>query len=155
MDKDQVIGLLRKIPFLNGLEYEALGFIAQTAKAVHADADTVIFREGEQGDRMYLIIKGKVEVYTTSHGGYDTVLATLESSDVFGEMSLLDDLPRSASVKALEDTILLSISRIEFQQFLENNFPVAIKLLDTLSKKLRAVNEKLSARNSRGFFPEI
>ena len=58
-----------------------------------------------------------------------------------------------ASAQALEDSILISLKRMEFQLFLQSNFAVALKLLSTLSRKLRDVNDKLTERNRRGYFP--
>ncbi len=155
MDCTRISALLRKISFFEGLEDQTLEFIAKVGEGVNVVPGSVIFREGDAGDRMYLIIKGKVEIYRSDESGYETVLATLDSADVFGEMSLLDDAPRSASAKAVEETIMISLKRTEFQLFLENNFSVALKLLATLSRKLRDTNEKLAERKRRGYFPEV
>nr|WP_320147000.1 cyclic nucleotide-binding domain-containing protein [uncultured Anaeromusa sp.] len=153
MKTKHIVEILRKISFFEGLDDRTLEFIASVGEGVNVKAGDVLFQEGAAGDCVYLIIKGKIEVYKTDNDGYRSNLATLGTADILGEMALLDESPRSASAQALEDSILISLKRMEFQLFLQSNFAVALKLLSTLSRKLRDVNDKLTERNRRGYFP--
>lgn len=155
MKYQQITAILRKIPFFDGLDEHTLGYIAQFGKGVSLKEGDVLFQEDDLGDRMFLIISGQVEVYRIIDGGYIVTLATLKASDILGEMSLLDAFPRSASAKAVTDCALISLSRGEFQLFLESHCSVAIKLLSTLSRKLRDANEKLTERKRRGYYPDV
>lgn len=155
MNYQQVKGILKKITFFQDLNDETLTYIAHFGKGVSIKAGCVLFHEGSLGDQMYMIISGSVEVYKVIDGGYHTVLAKLGVSDVIGEMALFDEFPRSATVRALEDCVLISLTRKEFQVFLESHCSIAIKLLINMSQRLRDANEKLTERKIRGYFPDI
>src|SRR5205807_3286047 len=88
------------------------------AQAVDFGAGEVIFREGDLGTEMYIISEGKVEILNRM-GEEDRVLAVLEKGDFFGEMSVLEDLPRAATARALTDSRLLQINGSTFDQMLQ------------------------------------
>lgn len=103
-----------------------------------------IFNEGETGDEMHIILLGKVGVYINSFNDFPIKVAEIPAGGLFGEMSVLEDLPRTASVIALEETITISIGKTNFKLFIEGNPELALKLLKTLSSRIRALNEDLS-----------
>jgi CRP/FNR family transcriptional regulator/CRP/FNR family cyclic AMP-dependent transcriptional regulator len=96
-----------------------------------------IFRHGDVGNALYFLETGRVKVVVTSEQGDDVLLAVLGSGEVFGELSVFDGLPRSATVEVLEDATVLSLDRQTFQDYLRNEPEVAFHLLATLSRRLR------------------
>lgn len=107
------------------------------------EAGQEIFREGEEGDGCYVIESGTVEVVKTDEHGKDVVLATVGRGQVIGEMALIDNQRRMATVRAKEDTVLLQIPRGAFQTRLERLDPVTKRLLDTLSQRVRQLSEEI------------
>jgi CRP-like cAMP-binding protein len=99
-------------------------------------AGEYIFREGEMGDRAYLIESGRIEISTAS-GGEMRVLSVLEQGDVFGEMTLIDSNPRSASARALDDCALLPITRALVETKLGNADPLTRLLLKLILSRFR------------------
>lgn len=94
---------------------------------------------------MYVIVKGKVKGFRTRIDGEEKTLNVLAPEDaILGEMSLLDGLPRSASATATEKTIAFSLSRKDFHIFLQDNLSAALKIIEILSLRLRAADERLA-----------
>ncbi|MCG9966496.1 DUF2225 domain-containing protein [Pelotomaculum terephthalicicum JT] len=122
------------------------------------EENTDIFSEGDQGSSLYLIISGRVLIYSKSSTGQEMAIQTLEPSDIFGEMSLLDGGYRSACARTLEKSIVFSLERKDFLEFLDNNPKAAVTIIETLSKRLRQsnirnkilieTNRKLSTQNN-------
>lgn len=101
-----------------------------------------IFREGDLGTEMYIIADGKVEILNKITGK-EVVIAVLEKGDFFGEMSILEDLPRAASARALTPTKVLAINGSTFDQMLRDNPEVAVRMMRKLSRRLRETDELL------------
>ena len=101
-----------------------------------------MFREGDLGTEMYIIQEGKVEILNRL-GNEDHVLAVLEKGDFFGEMSVLEDLPRTASARALTDARLLQINGTTFDQMLQANPEIAVRMMRKLSRRLRETDDLL------------
>jgi hypothetical protein len=105
-------------------------------------AGDFIFREGELGTEMYIVNEGRIEI--SKHvGGEDKVLAQLEKGDFFGEMAILEDLPRAASARALSDARLLMINGSTFDQMLRTNPEIAVRMMRSLSRRLRETDVML------------
>jgi CRP-like cAMP-binding protein len=123
------------------------------ALSVDFAAGEYIFREGDLGTEMYIISEGKVEILNRL-GDQDRVLAVLEKGDFFGEMSVLEDMPRAASARALTDTRLLQINGSTFDQMLQSNPEIAVRMMRKLSRRLRETDELLKTSfGSRGGAP--
>jgi len=101
-----------------------------------------VFREGELGTEMYIINEGKVEIINQV-GDEQQVLAVLEKGDFFGEMSVLEELPRAASARAATDIRLLQINGSTFDQLLRGNPEIAVRMMRKLSRRLRETDEML------------
>jgi len=112
------------------------------AQSVDFSAGEIIFREGDLGTEMYIISEGKVEILNRM-GEDDRVLAVLEKGDFFGEMSVLEDLPRAATARALTDSRLLQINGSTFDQMLQSNPEIAVRMMRKLSRRLRETDELL------------
>ncbi len=100
-------------------------------------AGTYVFRQGEAGSEMFIIQEGKVEILTQK-GQKEVLLAVLEEGDFFGEMAVLEDLPRTASARAVTACQLLRIDRQTFDQLIRHNPEIAVRMLRKLCHRLRS-----------------
>jgi len=149
---------IRELEMFQNLNDEELGRIFGLAKAMEYPAGAMIVREGASGGMLHVILEGKVEVRKKAVGAEDKPLAGLGPGTVFGEMSLFDGYPYSASVVATEETRTLSMFRNDFMTLAESQpglaFKVTVNLLNILSHKLRKTNQNLVTltllRDSRG-----
>jgi CRP/FNR family transcriptional regulator/CRP/FNR family cyclic AMP-dependent transcriptional regulator len=105
--------------------------------------DKVILHQNEKGDDLYVLLSGKVKVTLLNKDGREVVLDILHDGDFFGELSLFDSEPRSATVTALEDTALMIHSRDSFLMIIKENPEIAIKIFSVLAKRLRKANETI------------
>lgn len=112
--------------------------------AVELRAGEYVFREGDLGTEMYVINEGKVEILNQV-GDEEQVLAVLEKGDFFGEMSVLEDLPRAASARAATDIRLLQINGSTFDFLLQGNPEIAVRMMRKLSRRLRETDEMLKS----------
>lgn len=102
----------------------------------------IIFREGDLGTEMYIIQNGKVRIYKDIDG-YDQTLTVLEKGDFFGEMAILEGLPRTATAEAEEDTELIRINSANFVAMIKANPEIAIRIMRKLSLRLRETTDQL------------
>ena len=125
-----------------GLRRRLLGRIAARLFAKDYVAGEVVFEEGEPGRALYIVDKGAVEAYRRSAEGDELLLARFEPPAAFGELALVDDLPRSATARAAVDSRLLLLYRTHFDELLEGDRAVALalsrRLLVTLARYVRA-----------------
>lgn len=143
MYREIIIKVLKSVPMFKDIPQESIMKLAYLARLSQYNAGAVVFSEGDPGDCLYIIASGKVGIYTRTVNGDEINLKNLEVADVFGEMALLDGLPRSATIKVSEKAILFYINRTDFNLFLMQNPEVALKLIETVSRRLRDTNKKL------------
>jgi hypothetical protein len=112
---------------------------------VEVEKGQYVFHEGDLGTEMYVIHRGRVEILKRVDGqeNGEAVLAVFEQGDFFGELSLLDDQPRSASVRALEDSVLVEIDGATFIQMLRETPEIAVRMMRKLSRRLRDTDRLL------------
>jgi CRP/FNR family transcriptional regulator, cyclic AMP receptor protein len=143
-----MIQLLKKVSLFETLQEHELAKIEKICRSESAAKDTVILKEGEVGDRCYIIIKGQVRISKFIPHIGEEALAVLKPGDYFGEMSLIDNFPRSANAIANSDVELLSINKTDLDKVLIMDRDLGYKLLwvftKTLSMRLRETNEKLA-----------
>jgi CRP-like cAMP-binding protein len=108
-----------------------------------ATEGTFIFKEGDLGTDMFIIQTGKVEILKRQNDGEERQLAVLLPGDFFGEMSILEDLPRTASVRALAECKLVRINGTTFDQMLRKNPEIAVRMMRKLSRRLRETDTML------------
>ncbi len=117
-------------------------------RTVKYKAGDTILTEGEEGDSAFLIVDGSVEV-SIGEGAKVKALGTLESGEVFGEMSLIDPGPRSATVKAVTDTECVTTSYEEFASSIHKDPERAVLFMKTLVRRLRQMNDRLAAMDPK------
>lgn len=140
--------ILRKIFLFQDLEEAEVGQIISISAIKAVPKDQVIFEEGAEGDALYIVLEGAVRVSKIIPGMGEENLVILGPGHYFGEMALIEDTPRSATLIAHEDCRLLFVGKEDFRRLLKENKEIAYKLLwvfcRTLCQRLRETNEKLS-----------
>jgi CRP/FNR family cyclic AMP-dependent transcriptional regulator len=147
---------LARVPFFEGLTAEALSLIANaTTEESHATG-TKIFQYGDVGDKLFVLLEGRVRISREVAGMGEEALAVLGPGEVFGEMSLIDEAPRSADARVHERCRLLVISKEAFDELLFIHKDLAYEVLwncvRILSSRLRETNEKLTFLTTSGKF---
>jgi CRP/FNR family transcriptional regulator/CRP/FNR family cyclic AMP-dependent transcriptional regulator len=135
--------LLHKVPLFSGLSDKALERLASATSRKSYTKDTPVVEENELGDSLYMILTGKVKVTNIGPDGKEVILSVLSTGEFFGEMSLLDQEPRSANVVTMEKTEMMLLRRKEFLNLLETNQEILSKLLGVLSGRLRHANAQI------------
>ncbi len=119
------------------LELNKIGSVVRFAQ------DDFIVSEGESGDCMYIILDGQADVYLSSFDDLPIKVHEIKKGDFFGEMALLESMPRSATIIAAQNTVAIKIDQSNFQTLLENRSDIVMRMLRTLSARLRKTNEEL------------
>ena len=140
------VDLLKGVELFSELNEEQLGMIANLVIVKNFNRDETVVLEGDDSvQALYLIATGSVQVYMTGIDGRETILSFLERGDFFGEMSLIDGEPRSASVRTTTDATLLVIHRESFLSLLRKSPEIAMALMSELCKRLRKANKQIGS----------
>ena len=161
MDKTK---LLSQIPMFKGLHASCIKTLSDVAKEVNVDKGNQVFAQGNPGDSFFVINSGAVRVLKKGSEGYDEV-ARMGAGEAFGEMSLIEDESRSATVEAVEPTHLIQIKRSDLENLLDSDKALAMETYKAwakyLSERLRTATKTLAssmdaAKQLRKFnyFPE-
>ena len=129
--------LLKKVAIFADLDDAAISGIDRLFVEKSFARDSVIVGQEDPGDALFVVSEGKVKVVLYGNTGREVILSLFKPGDFFGEMSLLDNQPRSANVIALEDSMLLVLERRAFSEHLEKHPRTALKVLAELSRRLR------------------
>jgi len=139
------ITLLKKVPIFSNLGDEELEKIRKLCVTKHYGKDQLILIEQDIGNSMFLIQKGRVKVFRMTEDGREVILTILEDGDFFGELSLLDEKERSASVMAIENSEVLLLRRGDFLRLLEEYPQIAIALLKELAARIRRSDTQIKS----------
>ncbi len=140
MDDDVV----RQAPLFAALDDEAAEALQATMARREISRGAVLFHEGEPGDRLYVIVDGKIKLGRASGDGRENLLAILGPGEMFGELSLFDPGPRNATATAVADTALIGVGNDDLTAWLTGRPDVARQLLRALARRLRRTNEALA-----------
>lgn len=147
--------VIKKATIFSGLSEEQLQKLAAVGEPRTCAAGSTIFEEGSKGDEFYLVESGAVEISKNIAGGRKKVLTRVESGEVFGELTLFDQSPRSATATADGECRLLVFREDRFNKLLnsdsEVSFPVLSALLRLLCQRIRTSNEKMKEGVVWGF----
>ncbi len=136
--------LLEKVPIFSGLDRKHIKQLSRIMVPRTFKTGDVIIKEGDQGAGVFVVTSGKVEVVRAASGGKLQVLNTLGPGDFFGEMALFEGFPRSATVRCLEDTELLAMTRWDFRAELSSHSEIAMAVLEAVVRRLREADARLS-----------
>lgn len=129
---------LNRVPIFANCSTDEIAAVASVAQESFFQPGQIIVTQGTPGQAFYMIIAGRVEILRDG-----VSLGAFGPGDFFGEMSLLDSAPRSATIRALDQTSCLMLSSWDFKAVLERHPSIAIKLLEVLSRRLRVADERL------------
>ena len=152
--KQQRVEKLKKIHLFSDVSSEDLTLIAEKLDELDFKAGEAVIREGEPGEAFFIIEKGRVRISASIDENDEIILSYLEAGDYFGEMALLTDDVRSATVTAEEDLQLLKLKKEDFEQLINNNPQITLTLTHRLSKRLKEAN-KIREERERYFKQKI
>ncbi len=132
---------LAKHDLLGHLTPEELDRLLAPARVERLDEGRVLFRKGDPGDRLYVVLAGRIAIGTVSEEGKEVVFNVLGRGEVFGEIALLDGKARTADATAMAECHLLVLERKDFMPFLQGNPEVAARLIAVLCERVRSVSE--------------
>jgi CRP/FNR family transcriptional regulator, cyclic AMP receptor protein len=140
-----IVQLIRAVPIFSELDDSEVKKIAEIGINRKYTKNGIIFLEEEEGAALFIITSGKVKVVRTDDQGKEVILSILGEGDFFGEMAILDGLPRSATVVSIDDSELFMIHRRDFLQLIEKSPQVAVSLLRELTRRLRKSDEQIKS----------
>jgi CRP-like cAMP-binding protein len=144
--QEAIIDLLIHMRIFDSLDPQELRIAVQYMNTVNVQAGTIIFKEGDRGDYVCFLSEGTLDVLKTSESGHHVVLSTLREGRSIGEMAILDNFPRSATIRARTDATLVTLSRQSFQTIVTDHPRVGVKILMGLARLLSLALRKTSSR---------
>ncbi len=135
--------LLKKIPFLSALSPKHLGEVYRLAEELSVGAGDPVFAKRQDADAMFIVLSGRIKIFTDSASKKRKTFAYLKEGEFFGEMSLLEGTTRTAAAEAVEPSRLLLIRKKDFQRLLARDPKLALYLLQTMCERLRRANEEI------------
>ena len=148
MDKAQKMYVnkhLNKVPLFSNLTDRQLGMLYTAGIIKQFAKGCTIVKQNDPGNTFYIVISGCAKVTLLHEDGKEIVLSILKKEDFFGELSLLDDEPRSANVIIMEDAVLFLLTRIQFHQLIIARPEILGKVLKEICFRLRNANEKIGS----------
>ncbi|MDZ4741313.1 MAG: cyclic nucleotide-binding domain-containing protein [Alphaproteobacteria bacterium] len=142
------VDLLRRIPLFASIDTSKLKLLAFTSERLTFASGAVLFREGDRGDSAYLILSGVVSVSVASPKG-DVVVASIGSNNIVGEMALLGEMPRTATLTATEPLETLKIKKEQFFQLLRDLPQMTLEIMRELAARLNNANKELAAAHAK------
>ncbi|MFB9279176.1 Crp/Fnr family transcriptional regulator [Cohnella cellulosilytica] len=139
-----MIEWLKKVSLFDNLNDEQLEQVVRISQRKTFNAGTTLFHEKDMGLTFYVVLSGSIKLFTRSAGGEEKVLSLVNGGESFGELSLLDGGPRSASAQTLEKTTVLELTSKQFMSLLETHFDITRAILVELCRRLRATNEHVN-----------
>lgn len=133
------VSFLARVPLFANCSSSEIEAIAAVAQEHTYAPGQIIVTQGTPGQAFYMVLAGRVEILRDNNS-----LGTFGVGDFFGEMSLLDQAPRSATIRAVDETTCLMLSSWDFKALLEKHPSIAVKLLEVLSRRLRVADERMS-----------
>jgi len=136
--------LLRRVPFFAEIEPSKLKLLTFMSERVGYDSGKTLFRQGDRGDAAYLIIEGEAEIIVELQTGPMTI-ATLGPHEIVGEMAILCDVPRTATVRAKGRLVALRIGKEPFMRMVREFPSMAVSIMRELAHRLEMTNNQLRA----------
>lgn len=145
--------LLGNIALFESLTDQDLGVLSQRLTAIDYAPGDIIFNQGEEGESLFIIEQGAVEI-SYGEGKAKVCLATLFPGQYFGELSLFDGAPRSATATAIKESHLIRLDRADMVDFVDKNPAAALRIIAEMSERMRQTNELMSRQVSRNVLEE-
>jgi CRP/FNR family transcriptional regulator len=146
-DSSDRIALLRRVRVFAGLTEEDLAAIAEVSVSRRYGNGEVVFREGDGGDTCYIVRSGLARAVRQHSDGRSITLSHFTAGDIFGELAMFDEEPRSATVDVIEEVEVVAIPGRDMQRLMREHPEIAVKLNSALAQRLRATNERLARQS--------
>ena len=137
--------LLRNVPLFAGLPESQLQLLTRVVGRKSYPRNSTVIAAGDVTDALYIVISGRLKVMMSDDEGREVILAILNQGEFFGEMGLIDESPRSATVIAIEPCELLTINKMDFKKCLQENFDICTGVLKGLVRRLREADKKIGS----------
>jgi CRP/FNR family cyclic AMP-dependent transcriptional regulator len=137
--------VLRSIPAFEALDAQRLETMSRISSLRQVSRGNTVLREGDHTDNIYFIVNGALKVLVSDEEGREVILSILGPGEMFGEMGVLDDHPRSATVIATQSSDLVLVNKGDFQRFLASSFEVTLFIMRGLVKRLRVADRKIES----------
>jgi len=149
------ISKLGTIELFSGISTEALSELADLMKKMTFKKNEVIITQGDKTRSLFIITSGRMKVYANDEDGSQTIFTFLTQGSFFGELSLLDDAPRSASVIAVESSTALNLSHQNFNIFLSSHPEICPSLFKALTARIRKMDDTICTLTSRDIYGRL
>ena len=136
--------VVRKAPLFSALDDAEASSLRESMVPVKVSKGNTLFKEGDDGNRLFVVLEGKLKLGTTSNDGRENLLSILGPGEMFGELSLFDPGPRTATATAVTDARLLSLAHDQVIGWVSEHPKVSLQLLGRLAQRLRRSNEVLA-----------
>lgn len=136
--------IIRQAPLFSALDDEAASSLRESMASEKLSKGKVLFREGQEGDRLYVVVQGKIKLGTTSGDGRENLLGIFGPGQMFGELSLFDPKPRTATATAVTDSRLVSLAYDAVIGLVTSHPQTSLEVLRRLAQRLRESNEIVS-----------
>jgi len=137
--------LIRNVPLFSLLRDTQLVLLTQVLLRKPYPKNSTVVAAGDPADALYIVISGRLKVIMSDKEGKEVILAILNQGDFFGEMGLIDQAPRSATVVAIDSCELLTMTRADFTKCLQKNFDLTMNVILGLVKRLRDADRKIGS----------
>lgn len=139
-----MIEWLKKVSLFDNLDDDQLTQVLRIAQRRTIQSGSVLFHEKDLGTTFYVVLSGSIKLFTKSNTGEEKILSLVNSGESFGELSLLDGRPRSASAQTLEMSTVLELSSDQFMNLLQTHFDITRGILAELCRRLRQTNDHVN-----------
>ena len=137
--------VLKSVPLFASFQDEQLRLLTPVVTRKSVPRASVIMAAGDQNDALYIVISGRLKVMMGDADGKEVILSLIGPGEFFGEMGLLDDSPRSASVISIEPCELIAINKRDFKKCLAENFEMSMTVMRGLVRRLREADRKIGS----------
>jgi CRP/FNR family cyclic AMP-dependent transcriptional regulator len=137
--------ILKRVSLFSTFSDQQLNAVLAYVQHRRYPRNALIVRAGDETDALYIILSGRVKVLIQDEQGHEVILSMMGSHEFFGEMGLLDDQPRSASVETLEPCEMLRLSKAGFVTCMKDNFDLAMRIIRNLVRRLRDADRKIES----------
>jgi CRP/FNR family cyclic AMP-dependent transcriptional regulator len=139
------VATLRAFSLFNGMPENELLAISRLAMMRRVGRNAMVVRAGERTDFVYLVLSGSLKVLATDEEGREVIFGILGPGEIFGEMGVLDDNPRSATVIAVAPSQLVAIGKTEFKRFIQENHQFSLYIIRNLAQRLRRADRNIES----------
>ena len=136
---------LKTFSLFNGLTDDRLAAIAQHALMRRVPRGQAVVHAGDRTDYVYFVLTGNLKVLVSDEDGREVILTMLGQGELFGEMGVFDEQPRSASVVAVSPVDLVVIAKSDFRRMMQENFDIAWRIMSNLAERLRTADRKIES----------